>query len=158
MVCRFFNNEGKGTIDVLSSLRKISLPIYLARSDIRQRYRRSVLGPFWITISTGVMIATIGIIFGTLFKSPMNEFLPFLTIGVVIWGYISTAIGEGTNVFCRLRGNNQTIANPLFSHVIRLIARNFIIFLHNLVIYPIVCLCVGKSIGICALLSIPGFF
>ena len=77
---------GEGWEDIKKATLDIGLPLYLARADIRQRYRRSSLGPFWITISTGVMIACIGIIFGSLFKSPMSDFLPFLAAGLIIWG------------------------------------------------------------------------
>ena len=65
-----------GFIDVRNALKDSYLALFLAYSDIRQRYRRSTLGPFWITISTAVMIACIGIIFGGLFKTPMQDFLP----------------------------------------------------------------------------------
>ena len=71
--------QQKGVADIFDALKDLPLSLYLARSDIRQRYRRSTLGPFWITISTGVMIGCIGVIFGGLFKSPMYEFLPFGT-------------------------------------------------------------------------------
>ena len=73
--------EHTGCKDIFLSLKELSLPFLLAKADIRQKYRRSSLGPFWITISTGVMIACIGLIFGGLFKSPTEDFLPFLTDG-----------------------------------------------------------------------------
>jgi ABC-type polysaccharide/polyol phosphate export permease len=40
----------------------ISLPIWnmLAWQDIKQRYRRSVIGPFWLTISTAIMVFSLG--------------------------------------------------------------------------------------------------
>ena len=90
-----FIDNNKGIMDVLSGLKQISLAIYLASSDIRQRYRRSTLGPFWITISTGVMIACIGLIFGKLFKTPLIDFLPFLSCGLIIWGFISSTLKIG---------------------------------------------------------------
>lgn len=145
-----------GTSDVIKGLKNIELPAFLAFSDIRQRYRRSSLGPFWITISTAVMIASIGVIFGNLFKAPMQEFLPFLTAGLVIWSLISSVIVDSTNVFVGAEAVIKQLPLPLFSHVERQFFRNFIIFLHNLIIFPFVCLIVGKSINLNILLSIPG--
>lgn len=92
-----------GVRDVLVSLKEIRLPLFLAKADIRQRYRRSTLGPFWITISTAVMVACIGLIFGRLFKSPMSEFLPFLTLGLILWNFISASLVEATTVFPQQR-------------------------------------------------------
>lgn len=134
----------------------MGLPLYLAKADIRQRYRRSSLGPFWITISTGVMIACIGIIFGNLFKSPIKDFLPFLAAGLIIWSFISTVLIEATQVFITAEPIIRQLPIPIFSHVTRVVARNFIIFLHNIVIYPIVCLCVMRGFNFNVLLVIPG--
>lgn len=130
----------KGCRDVVSALGDISLPLYLARSDIRQRYRRSSLGPFWITISTGVMISCLGLIFGSIFKAPISEFLPFLAAGLIIWGFISQVILDATNVFVASEAIMKQLPIPYFSHVLRMVARNFYIFLHNIVIFPVVCL------------------
>lgn len=132
--------DGKGTKDLASALLNMRLPLFLARSDIRQRYRRSTLGPFWITISTGVMIACLGFIFGKIFKSPISEFLPFLAVGLILWGFISQVITEATTVFVSSEAIIKQLPIPYFSHVLRMVARNFYIFLHNIVIFPLVCL------------------
>lgn len=147
----------EGLKDVVVSIGQVRLPLYLAVSDIRQRYRRSSLGPFWITISTGVMITSIGLIFGGLFKSPMAEFLPFLTVGLIVWGLISTSIIESTSVFVGAESIIKQLPIPLFSHVLRMMFRNIYIFSHNSIIYPIVCLIFQKSINLNILLVVPGF-
>lgn len=67
----------------------------LGWQDVKQRYKRSKVGPFWLTISMGVMIATIGLVFGNIFSSPMPDFLPFLTLGLILWGFIC---GSGTRL------------------------------------------------------------
>lgn len=149
---------GVGFADLYTSFRKIRLPLYLAWADIRQRYRRSSLGPFWITISTGVMIACLGIIFGNLFETPIQEFFPFLSAGLIIWGLVSSTISESTTVFTTAEAVIRQLPLPLFTHVLRLVTRNVYIFFHNLIIYPIVLLVVQKSIGPEFILFIPGFF
>lgn len=151
-----YKKTRKGLDDVIRAIKTIDLPLYLAKSDIRQRYRRSSLGPFWITISTGVMIACLGLIFGTLFKTPMKEFLPYIAAGLIIWGFISSCITEATTVFPSAEGIIKQLPLPLFTHIIRMIARNFYIFLHNILIFPIVLLCVQRPIGLDCLLFIPG--
>ena len=78
--------------DILTSLKNVKLALYLASSDIRQRYRRSTLGPFWITISTSFMIGSMGLIFGSIFKTPLEIFLPFLAVGLITWGFINTTL------------------------------------------------------------------
>jgi len=149
-------NVRSGASDILSALKNVRLPLFLAQSDIRQRYRRSTLGPFWITISTGVMIACIGLIFGRLFKSNNAEFLPFLASGLILWAFISSTLIDATNVFSESQAIIKQLPIPLFSHVLRMIARNFYIFLHNVLIIPLVLLVVHKEVGFNSLYFIPG--
>lgn len=149
---------GKGSKDVLAALFNLKLPLFLAKSDIRQRYRRSSLGPFWITISTGVMISCLGLIFGKIFKSPISEFLPFLAAGLIIWGFISQVILEATTVFVTSEQVIKQLPIPYFSHVLRMVGRNFYIFLHNIVIFPIVCAIFRINPTMDLFLVIPGLF
>ncbi|QOL50407.1 ABC transporter permease [Massilia litorea] len=143
-------------LDIVAATKRISLVGVLGWQDVRARYRRSALGPFWITLSMGVVIATIGIVFGQIFKSPMQEFLPFLTIGLILWAFISNIITEGATGFITAENIIKQLPIPMFVHIMRMIWRNLLILLHNLVIFPIVLLVFGKTLGWVALLSIPG--
>ncbi len=153
---KLFFNKNIGIADIASGLKSVGLPLYLARVDIRQRYRRSTLGPFWITISTGVMVACIGVLFSTLFKAPVKEFLPFLAAGIIIWNFISSVLIEATTTFTSSEAVIKQLPLPLFTHVLRMVARNLYVFFHNLIIFPLVCLVVQKSIGYQCVLFIPG--
>lgn len=142
--------------DISAAIRRYPLVGMLGWQDVKQRYRRSALGPFWLTISMGVMIATIGIVFGKIFKSPMADFLPFLTVGMILWTFMSTVIAEGCMGFVAAEGVIKQLPLPLFIHVLRVVWRNFLILAHNIVIFPLVLIAVGKPIGFEAYLSLPG--
>ena len=144
--------------DITASTKRYSLVGMLGWQDVRQRYRRSALGPFWLTISMGVMIGTIGIVFGQIFNSPMQEFLPFLAAGMILWSFVSSIITEGCLGFIAAEGIIKQLPIPLFVHILRMIWRNMLLLGHNIVIFPLVLLAVGKPIGFIAFLSIPGFF
>lgn len=144
--------------DVKNSLQRYPLVRMLGWQDLRQRYRRSALGPFWLTISMGVMIGTIGVVFGQIFKAPMGEFLPFLAVGMILWTFMSTVISEGCSGFIAAEGIIKQLPIPLFVHILRLIWRNILILAHNIVIFPLVLLAVAKPLGMVALISIPGLF
>lgn len=142
--------------DIAGAIKRFPLVGMLGWQDVRQRYRRSALGPFWITLSMGVMIATIGLVFGQLFNTPMQEYLPFLTIGMVLWSFVASVVTEGSTGFIAAEAVIKQLPLPMFVHILRLVWRNLLILAHNLVIVPIVMLIVGKSIGPLALLAIPG--
>ncbi|KTC84728.1 MULTISPECIES: ABC transporter permease [Legionella] len=143
--------------DIAAATKRYSLLRILGWQDIRQRYRRSALGPFWLTISMGIMIGTIGVVFGQIFNSSLREFLPFLSIGIILWGFFSAIITEGCTGFITAEGIIKQLPLPLFVHILRMIWRNVLILGHNILIFPLVLLVVGKPLHLVALLSIPGF-
>ena len=146
-----------GLNDLVSALKSFHIITMMGGQDIRQRYKRSRLGPFWITISMAVMITTMGLVFGNLFKTDVKEFLPFLTLGLIIWSFILGSITEGCEALISAEGIIKQLPVPLHVHVLRVVWKNFIIFLHNIVIFPFVLLAVGKGVSWDIFLAIPGF-
>lgn len=151
-----FSFNGPGLRDLLNGLKNLGLSVYLARSDIKRRYRRSTLGPFWITLSTAIMIGCIGLIFGNLFKSDISEFLPFIAAGLITWTFISTVINESSSVFPMAESVIRQLPLPLFTHVEQMIFKNLFIFFHNIIIFPVVCVIVHHQISLKILFVIPG--
>jgi lipopolysaccharide transport system permease protein len=102
--------------------------------DIRQRYRRSFIGPFWITISMGVMVSALGFVYSTLLGSPISELLPYLAGGFIAWALISAMMIEGAAVFTASEPFIKHGNVPLSLHALRLYWRHAITFGHNLAI------------------------
>lgn len=146
-----------GYLDVAAAFKRHALIALLAWQDIQQRYRRSALGPFWLTISMSVMIGAIGLVFSQVFKVPTQDFLPFIAIGIILWTFISNVILEGCSGFIVAENIIKQLPIPLFVHILRMVWRNVLILGHNIVIFPLVLIAVGKPLGLIALLSIPGF-
>src|SRR5258708_32822844 len=80
--------------DLLSAFEAWPLWTMLGWNDIRQRYRRSTLGPLWITLSMAVFIGVLGVIYSRIFHVEVDIYLPFLTAGYVTWGFIAQVINE----------------------------------------------------------------
>ena len=78
--------------------------ISIGANDIRQRYRRSVLGPIWITLSMAILVGTLGVIYSKVFNTSIDTYLPFLCLGFVIWGFISSTINESCLAFHQAEG------------------------------------------------------
>jgi ABC-type polysaccharide/polyol phosphate export permease len=143
--------------DISRSVANFQLAALLGWQDVAQRYRRSSIGAFWLTINMGVLIGALGLVFGTIFNSPMSEFLPFICVGLIMWGYFSSLVNDGCISFI---SNSETMLQlpiPFFTYILRTWWRNTIILAHNMVIFPIVLLMFGKFINFNALLAIPGF-
>jgi lipopolysaccharide transport system permease protein len=95
-------------------------------------------------------------VFGQLFKSSLDSYLPFLTAGIILWGFISTVITEGCLGFIAAEAVIKQLPIPLFVHILRLVWRNVLILGHNMVIFPIVFVLFGRSLNILALAALPG--
>lgn len=113
--------------------------------DIKQRYRRSMIGPFWITISTGIMVASIGLMFSTIFKSSVREFLPYFAIGQITWLLLSAQLTDACTMFVQSQSIIKQVSLPLSVHVLRKLWYNIILFLHNFLIIIIVLAIAGNG-------------
>lgn len=124
--------------DLLDGLSRSWLWTTLAHQDLKLRYRGSILGPFWQTITTCVMIGAMGFIYSSLFHTPMEDYLPLLAAGLVFWQFTSGMITEGCGTFYSMQGIIQQVKLPFSLHAYRLVYRNLLILMHNSLIIPIV--------------------
>ena len=86
----------------------------------------------------------------------MQEFLPFLSAGLIIWGFISSTVMDATSVLIGAEAIIKQLPIPVFSHILRMVGRNLIVFFHNMLILLVVCLCVQKGINWNTFYFIPG--
>jgi ABC-type polysaccharide/polyol phosphate export permease len=117
--------------DLGESLRKPYLWRGLAWFDIKQRFRRSVLGPLWITLTMAALIAGMGPLYAAIFDLELKTYLPYLALGVIIWGYISTTTMEACNAFIAGAGVIRQTRIPLSSFVLRTVWRNLLVLAFN---------------------------
>ncbi len=110
----------------------------LSLLDIRLRYRGSLLGPFWLTLSTAIMIAAIGFVYSHLFHSDIASYLPFLSISLVFWNFISAITAEGSICFTQSEGMIRAMRMPLSLHAARVVMRNILVLAHNIVVIVVV--------------------
>ncbi|MGH3622660.1 MAG: galactan export ABC transporter permease subunit Wzm/RfbD [Sciscionella sp.] len=111
---------------------------HLGWQDIKQRYRRSVLGPFWITISQGVIAAGLGLLYGVLFHIPYETFLPYVATGLIVWTFMNNCILEGMESFIVNEGLIKHLPAPLSVYALRTVWRQTIMFAHNMIVYVII--------------------
>jgi homopolymeric O-antigen transport system permease protein len=142
--------------EILAGFRASRVWTVMSWNDIRQRYRRSVLGPFWITLSMGFFILILGIIYSRLFHTPLEHYMPYLTVGYVVWGLIASVASEACNVFYESAGIIKQIKLPYSIYVMRVVWRNFIVFLHTIVIYIPVAIYFKVAVTPMTLLALPG--
>lgn len=143
--------------DLLAAVAAYDVWSFLAWQDIKIKYRRSKIGPFWITTSMAVFCVALGVVYSQLFKTEISELLPYLAIGMVVWSFVASCVGEMPNLFVDNASYIKDMRiNPL-TILLRVLTRNAIIFGHNLLIVLGIYLYFGIWPGWTGLLALPGF-
>jgi hypothetical protein len=147
-----------GLADILRTFKMPRLIFYMAWSDIRARYKRSVLGPLWITLSTAIGVVGLGFIWSELFKMDRAVFIPTLTIGLILWQFMSTCIAESTSIFARQSNIIRNLDLPLSLHPAQLVLRQAINLAHNFPLFILVALVLGAKFNMYSLMFFPSLF
>lgn len=112
--------------------------LHLSWADIRARYARSVIGPFWLVLTTAISVMGLSYIWSILFNMDKETFIPSLTVGLVIWQFIATCISEAPTCFTFYSPVMRNYSHPVWIYPTALVIKNFIVFLHNFVIVTLV--------------------
>lgn len=124
--------------DLLNGIKRSDIWLTLAFHDIRQRFRRSSIGPFWITLNMGIMVVALGGIFSQIFNQSIEVFVPHVACGLIFWGLLNSVANEGCFTFIESSGYIRNVPMPLSVHYYKIFVRNVITWLHNMIIYVIV--------------------
>ena len=89
----------KAFLDYIQSLLMWRIWMSLAWQDINIRYRRSVIGPFWITLSMAITVYSMGFLYAKIFHTQLEEYFPYLVSGMLAWGLILSLITEGVDAY-----------------------------------------------------------
>ena len=143
--------------DLLRGLRKRELWGRLGWLDVRRRYRRTMIGPFWTSITLAVYVLTVGTVGAAIWHQDIYDYIPFLVSGMIVWTLVSSIITESCGMFI---AGQSLFRNIRFEYSIlsyALVWRNFLVLLHNFIVYFLAVLVLKPSLlSFTALLAIPG--
>jgi ABC-type polysaccharide/polyol phosphate export permease len=126
--------------DLKAGLQNWHAWVYKGWYDIVLRYRRTALGPFWLVLTTGTMIACLALIAPILFGGGNPKFVPYMVAGIISWTYLSVCITEMSGAFLENAGDMRSIRLPSSVYVLQIIFRNIVVYCHLLLIYAFVIL------------------
>lgn len=144
-------------IDIVAGMKAADIWGRLGWRETKRRYRRTAFGPFWTTISLGIFVATLGLIWSNLMHQNPKTYLSYLTSGMVCWVFFVAICTEGCGTFF---GYERLVKQLRVSYTLLACAvvwRNTIVFAHNLIIYVLVCIYAGILPSWTTLLVVPGF-
>lgn len=144
--------------DLYDGVRSWRMWTMLGWNDIRRRYRRSILGPFWMTLSMSLLVAALGSLYAQIFHMDIATYLPYLTLGFIVWGFISASIKDCCQAFWSQGEMIKQIRVPFSVYVLRLVWANFIVLLHTIIIIVPIWVYFHHWPDRTALMAIPGLF
>lgn len=143
--------------DIIIGLNKKLFWINYGFNDIKKSYRRKFLGQFWITINALLFILAIYFVFRYALAGSYNNYLIYLSIGYIIWLFMSGCINSSSTLFFQSKTFLLNKYWPLSAFVLRSWFREILVFSHNIIIIPFIFLYYGIWPGLESLfLSITG--
>jgi len=124
--------------DLIFSFRRMPFVWHMALGDTRARYKRSFLGPLWMTLGATIGVVGLGLVWSSILNQPRAELIPSLTIGLLLWQFISACINESSTVFVRNASVIRNVKTPFFIFPLQLLIRHLIGLLHNSIIIIVV--------------------
>ena len=141
---------------LINAFPKWEIWFWFARQDIKARYRGSVLGPFWIVLNLGILVTALSLIYSTVFGLSLDIYAPYLASGFLVWWFISGVMNESCSAFTDNSNIVRNMRLPLGIHVLRVVARNAFLMLHNFIIFIVTAILFGITPTLNTLLIIPG--
>lgn len=141
--------------DLRQTLRHWHIVSFMALSDVRARYKRSVLGPLWLTLGTAAGSAGLGLLWSELLKVEAKTFVPTLTAGLILWQFISGVVTDSSTLYGRQAALIRNLSLPLAIHPLQLLFKHLINLAHNAPVYVLVGLVLGVPLMAETLLLLP---
>lgn len=130
--------------DLVLSLRRYRFWLYLGWNDVLKQYRRSFLGPVWITLNTGVFVIAFSLVGAQLFDQDLATYATYFCTGFIIFGFLTSIINDGCQCFIAAESYLKQSDTPKMIFPLQIVVRNFIIFGHNAVVILLVLLWAGS--------------
>jgi len=104
-----------------------------------------------------ITVLGLGLVSSSIFKISIQEFLPYISVGIVMWTYISTVIVEACSVFTSQASIIHNVKMSYFLYVVTMISRNIIILFHNMLVIVIVFIVCRQPVSTEIFWFFPGF-
>lgn len=143
-------------IDLASGLSRWKTSYRLGLQDIELRYKRSLLGPFWISAALVATVLALAYVFADVFQSDFVTYVSFIGAGLLTWQLILALVTEGCASVTEHAPLLQNVRMPLSVIAGRIAFRNSIVFVHNFVAMSVLLLIFGAHLTPVAVLALPG--
>jgi ABC-type polysaccharide/polyol phosphate export permease/glycosyltransferase involved in cell wall biosynthesis len=144
------------TVGTSGWLGAVRIAAALAWSDMRHRYVRSVLGPFWMSLQMAIMVAVLGSVIGHLSSTSAISRLPMLALSLTAWTFLSGVVLDAATALQNSASLIKDRALPPVIFLLQCTFRQALFALHNASVPLILWLVVARDDVAGALAAVPG--
>jgi ABC-type polysaccharide/polyol phosphate export permease len=141
--------------DIEGALRQFHNCFFLALAEVRLRYRRTLLGPLWISLTTALFIFFISYLHSGFIVTNFRDYLLRLALGWIMWNFIYDSVIQGAQTFQRAADLISNTMTAKFVFVLKTVLANLIMFAHSLLIAIPVYVVAGLPFSYATWLVIP---
>ena len=105
--------------------------------DVVQSYRRSFLGPLWITLSMAIWAVSMTLVYGAIFGVPSKQYAAYIITGMVGWTWFAALITEMGNAFVSYATYIKGMAIDKAQLIWAVAYKQLIVLAHNLIVYAV---------------------
>ncbi|QQN61302.1 glycosyltransferase [Bradyrhizobium diazoefficiens] len=112
-------------------LDNVRIAAALAWSDMRHRYVRSLLGPFWMSLQMAIVVAVLGSVIGQMSNADMLARLPMLALSMTAWTFLNSVVLDATTALQNSASLIRDRALPPVIFLLQCTFRQGLFALHN---------------------------
>lgn len=147
-----------GATDMAGSLARFPLALKLAGDDVHGRYRRTVLGPLWITLGQAAGIFGMTLVFAGLFGQDPRVFILYLAAGFPVWAMLSSYLSDTPTAFIQAKPWIEAYEMPWTLHILRRSLGYVLVLFHQLITLFVLMLVLNVPFSAQMLWAIPALF
>ena len=140
------NLSARGLSDLIEGATNWRVWYLIGAAELRQRYARSRMGQFWLTLSTALSTLILGVVWSVLWKIPLAQFLPYISISIILWQLMSSLFTDAGSLLSANRHLLLSQRLPCSTLIYSMLLKHFLSFLHNSVTIALVLIVFGLGL------------
>jgi lipopolysaccharide transport system permease protein len=142
--------------EIFASLRAWEALLFLSLHDIRAKYRRTMLGPWWVVLGVGISLGLMSALWSIIFGLDWREYLNYMIAGIITWYWIQGYITQSCEVFtAEFSSLLRSLPTPPIMYVYRFVMKGAWMFAHYLPIWLISAIITSKYPSIASIILFP---
>lgn len=117
--------------DIALAASRMDFWVHLAHQEMALQYARSAIGPFWVTLTMALQLVALTVLFTGLFGAPVEIIAPWVTIGVIVWTFMSASLNEAATILVFSKSYLLESKTSTSGFIFSVVMKNMMIAAHH---------------------------